>query len=103
MGRSEVGCRDIEDKIGGQIVEVQPIVKHQSADKWMERKSQPVDDMGDEYHPLMRLWGGDDLPLGGKPVGDFWGQVPRLLELHNVLLHDEGGHPLALRSRSGHG
>ena len=84
-------------------MEVQPIVKHQSADKRVERKSQPADEMREEHHPLMRLGGGDDLPLGQKPVGDFWVEVPRLSQLRNVLLCDGGGHPLAMRSGSGHG
>ena len=69
----------------------------------MERKSQPAKEVGDEYHPLLGLRGGDDLPLGRKTVGDFLGQVLRLPELRNVLLHDRGGHPLALSARSGHG
>ena len=74
-------CRDIEDGVEGLIVEVQPVVEHDSADKRVERKSQPADKVGDEHHPLMGLRSGDDLPLGRKPVGDFLGQVPRLPEL----------------------
>ena len=54
-------------------MEIQPIVEHESADEWVERKSQPADEVGDEHHPLMGLRGGDDLPLGRKPVGDFLG------------------------------
>ena len=66
----------------------------------MEWKSQPANDVGDEHHPLIGLRSGDDLPLGREPVGDFFGQIPRLPELRNVLLLDGGDHPLALRSGS---
>ena len=52
---------------------------------------------------LMGLWGGDNLSLGRKPMGDFLGQVPSLPELRDVLLLDRGGHPLALTSGSVHG
>ena len=37
--------------------------------------------MGDEDHPLIGLRGGDDLPLGRKPVGDFFRQIPGLPKL----------------------
>ena len=47
--------------------------------------------------------GGDDLPLGWKPVSDFFRQLPGLPKLGDVLILDRGGHPLALPSRSGHG
>ena len=62
-----------------------------------------MDEMGDEHHPLIGLRGGDDLPLGRKPVGDFFRQIPGLPKLGDVLLLDGGGHSLASCSRSGHG
>ena len=34
-------CQDVEEGIGGQIVEIQPVVEHESAEEWVERKSQP--------------------------------------------------------------
>ena len=55
-------CRDVEDRVGGQIVEVQPVVKQQSADKRVERESQPADEMGEKYNPLLGLWGGRSVP-----------------------------------------
>ena len=82
-------------------MEIQPIVEHESANERVERKSQPVDEVGDEDYPLMGLRGGDDLSLGPKPVGDFLGQISSLPKLDDILLLDGGGHPLALRS--GHG
>ena len=54
-------------------MEIQPVVEHESADEWVERESQPADEVGDEHDPLMGLWSGDDLSLGWKPVGDFLG------------------------------
>ena len=59
--------------------------------------------MRDEYHPLIGLRCGDDLPLGWKTVGDFLRQVPGRPKLSNVLLLDGGDHPLAMTSGSGHG
>ena len=96
-------CRDVDDKVGGQIMEVQPVVKHQSTDKRVERESQPADEMGEKYHPLLGLWGGYDLSLGWKSMSDVHGQVPGLPEFLDVLLLDGGGHPLASSSGSGHG
>ena len=45
--------------------------------------------MGDEYHPLIGLRCGDDLPLGWKTVGDFLRQVSGRPKLGDVLLLDE--------------
>ena len=55
--------RDVEEGIGGQIMEVQPIVEHESANEWVERESQPTDEMRDENDPLIGLRSGDDLSL----------------------------------------
>ena len=71
-------------------------------DERVERESQTADDVWGGHHPLLGLWGGDDLSLGRKPMSDFLGQVPGLPELHDVLLLDGGGHPLASCSGSGH-
>ena len=84
-------------------MEVQPVVKHQSADKWVKKESQPADKVSEKHNPFMGLWGRDDLSLGWEPVGDFLGQISSLLELGDVLLLDAGGRPLALRSGSRHG
>ena len=59
--------------------------------------------MGDEHYPLIRLRGGNDLLFGREPVDYIRGQVPSFPELLDVLLCNRGSHPLALRSRSGHG
>ena len=45
--------QDVEDKVGGQIMEIQPVVEHEPADKWVERKSQSADEMGKKNYPLM--------------------------------------------------
>ena len=54
-------------------MKVQPVVKHQSTDKWVERESQPADEMCDKHNPLMGLWGRDDLSLGRETVSDLLG------------------------------
>ena len=83
-------------------MEVQPVLKHQSADKRVERESQPADVMCEKHNPLLGLWGRDDLSLGRKSMDDFLGQVTGLPELLDVLLLNGGGHPLASSSGSGH-
>ena len=84
-------------------MEIQPVVEHESTDERVEKKSQPADEVWEEYNPLMGLRSGDDLSLGQKSVGDFLGQIPGLPELCNILLLDGGDHPLAPRSIFGHG
>ena len=91
-------CRDVEEGVGGQIVEIQPVVEHESADEWVERKSQSADEVGDEYHPLMGLGGGDELPLVGQPMRDIAGEVSGAAQLGDVLLLNGGGQPFASRS-----
>ena len=82
---------------------VYPVIIHQPADKRVEWKPQPAEEMRDEYHPLVGLQSGGDLPLSWKTVGDFLRQVPGRQKLSNVLLLDGGDHPLAMASGSGHG
>ena len=92
--------RDGEEGIGGQIMEVQPVVEHEPADKWVEGESQSADEVSKGHNPLVGFGGGDDLPRVWEPVRDICGQVSGFPELRNVLLHNGGDHPLA--SRSGH-
>ena len=92
--------RDVEDEIGGQIMEVQPVVEHEPTDKWVEGESQSTDKVREKHYPLLRLRGRDDLPFSREPVRDVYDQVSGLPKLCDVLLLNGGGHPLA--SRSGH-
>ena len=71
--------RAIEDKVWGQIVEIQAVVEHEPPDKWVEREAQSAEEVGEEHHPLMGPRGGDELPLFGKPVRDVLGQVSAFL------------------------
>ena len=71
-------CRDVEDKVQGQIVEIQAILEHEPRDKWVKREAQSAEEMGEEHHPLMGPRGGDELPLFGKPVRDVARQVSGL-------------------------
>ena len=70
--------RDIEDKVRGQIVEIQSVIEHEPPDEWMERESQSTEEMGEEHYPLMGPRGGDKLPLIWEPVRDVFGQVSSL-------------------------
>ena len=92
--------QDGEYEIGGQIVEVQPVVEHEPVNKWVEGKSQPADEMGKEYNPFVGFGGRDNLPRVWEPVCDICGQVSGFPDLRDVLLRNKGGHPHA--SRSGH-
>ena len=70
--------RDVEDEVRSQIMEIQAVVEHESPDKWVEWKTQSVEEVGEKYYPLMGPWGGEKLPLFGKPVRDVLGQVSGL-------------------------
>ena len=83
-------------------MEVQPIVKHQSADKRVERESQPMDEVCEKHNPLMGLGGRDNLPFCRESVSNLLGYIASLPELRDVLLLNGGGHPLASSSGSGH-
>ena len=63
----------INAEIRGQIMEIQAVVEHEPPDKGMEWEAQSAEEMGKEYHPLMGLGGGDELPLVGEPVRDIAG------------------------------
>ena len=93
--------RDVEDEVRGQIVEIQAVIKHEPPDEGMERESQSVEEMGEEYNPLMGPGGGDELPLIWEPVRDVVGQVSGSPQFLDVSLCDGGDHPPA--SHSGHG
>ena len=67
--------RDVEDEVRGQIIEIQAVIKHEPPNEGMERESQSAEEMGEEYHPLMGLWGGDELSLIWEPVRDIVVQV----------------------------
>ena len=62
-----------------------------------------MEEVRDEHDPFTRLRGGDDLLLGREHVRDICRQIPRLPELLDVLLGDEGGLQLALLTGSIHG
>ena len=64
----------------------------------MEGESQLAYEVGEKHYPFLGLRGGDDLPLGRKPMSYVFGQVSGLPKLLDVLLLDGGGHPIACRS-----
>ena len=69
----------------------------------MQREAQSVEEMGEEYHPLMGPGGRKELPLVGEPMRNVAGQLSGRPKLSNVLLLDGGDHPVALATGSGHG
>ena len=71
-------------------------------DEGVEREAQPTDEVGDEHHPLAWLGHGDDLALLRSSVNDVGWKVVGALQIFDVLVGDDGGLPLASRSRSRH-
>ena len=65
--------RNVEDEIRGQIMEVQPVVEHETMDEWMEGKPQSTEEVVKEIYPLVRFWGRDNLPRSGQPMRDIRG------------------------------
>ena len=47
-------------------MEVQPVVEHEPAEKWVEGKSQSADEVGKENHPLMGSGVGMICPASGS-------------------------------------
>ena len=94
-------CRDVEDEVRRQIMEIQAVVEHEPPDKGVKWKAQSVEEVGKENDPLMGPGGGDELPLVGQPVGDVAGEVSGAAQFGDVLLLNGGGQPFT--SRSGHG
>ena len=84
-------CRDIEDEIWSQIMEVQAVVIHEPPDEGVEWEAQSAEEVGEEYDPLTRPGGGDELPLVGQPVRDVAGEVSSVAQLFDVLLLNGGG------------
>ena len=54
-----------------QIMEIQPVVEHEPADKRVERKSQSAAEMAKKNYPLMGFGRWDDMPRIRRPVRDI--------------------------------
>ena len=65
--------RNVEVEVQGQIMEVQPLVEHETTNEWMEGKPQSAEEVMEENYPLMRFRGRDDLPRSRQPVRDVRG------------------------------
>ena len=83
-------------------MKTQPIIEHEPPHKGVEGEAQAAEEVWDKNDTLIRLRCGDDLPWSGKPVLNIGGQVSDPPKAHNVFLLNQGGHPSALRGRSGH-
>ena len=83
-------------------MEINPVVIHKAVNKWVEGKSQPADEVREEYNPLVGFRSRDDLSRRRETVADFLDQIPGLPKLFDILLSDDIGHPLASFSGSGH-
>ena len=59
-------------------MKIQPVVKHEPVDKWVEGKSQSTDEMGKKDYPLMGSGRWDDLPRIWQPVRDIPSKVSGL-------------------------
>ena len=83
-------------------MKIQPIVEHEPPHKGVEGEAQASEEVWDKHNALIGLRRRDNLPWSRKPVLNVGGQVSDLPKLHNVLLLDRGGHPLAFRVGFGH-
>ena len=75
--------RDVEDEVRGQIMEIQAVVEHEPPDKWVKRKAQSAEEMGEKHDPLMGPGGGDELPSSGSRCAMSLDKYPAFL---NFLL-----------------
>ena len=80
--------RDVEDGVWSQIVEIQPVVEHETPHEGVEGEAQASEEVRNEHDALIGLRHGDILPWSGKPVLDISGQVSDLPKLSNILLLD---------------
>ena len=83
-------------------MKINPVIIHDTANEWVKGKSQPADEVREEYNPLVGFRSGDDLSRRREAVADFLGQIPGLPKLFDILLSDGRGHPFASCSGSGH-
>ena len=83
-------------------MKINPVVIHDSTNKWVKGKPEPADKMGKEHDSLVRLRSRDDLSRRWETVADRLGQIPGLPEPLDILLLDGRGHPSASCSGSGH-
>ena len=68
--------RNVEDEVRGQIMEVQPVVEHDTTDEWMEGKPQSMEEVVEEDYSLVRFRGRNDLPGSGQPMRDIRVKYP---------------------------
>ena len=69
----DVERRNVEDEVRGQMMEVQPVVEHETTDEWMEGKPHSAEEVVEEDYPLVRFRGRNDLPRNGQPTRDIRG------------------------------
>ena len=62
--------RNVEDEVRGQIMEVQPVVEHETAGEWMKGKPQSAEEVVEEDYPLVGFRGRNDLPRSRQPMRD---------------------------------
>ena len=79
-------------------MKINPVIIHDAANKWVEGKPQPADEVREEYNPLAGFRNRDDLSRCWKMVADLLGQIPGLPKFFYIVLLDSGGHPFASSS-----
>jgi hypothetical protein len=58
--------RNVKNRVGIQIVELNPVGKEKAAEKWMRGKRQTPQQKGDKNYPESEGWPGNDLWAGGE-------------------------------------
>jgi hypothetical protein len=59
-------ARNVKNRVGIQVVELNPISKEKTTEKRMRGKGQTPQQKGDEYYPEAVGWPGNDLRAGGE-------------------------------------
>ena len=82
------------------MMEIKPIVKPESPNERMEKRTQASDEVGNEKHPLLFEGSGDgrrqaiNARLYRRPAHNFAEEVSIGLELHNGTSGDSRAQPL---------
>jgi hypothetical protein len=88
-------ARNVKDRIGIQVMELNPVSKEKTAEERMQGKRQTPQQEGNEDYPESRRRPGNDLRASGKQLRRHVLQESHLLSLGQFLVPDLGLNPAA--------
>jgi hypothetical protein len=86
-------ARNVKNRVGIQVVELNPVGKEKAAEKGMRGKRQTPQQKGNENYPESEGWPGNDLRAGGERFRRRVLQETHLLGLGQFLVSDLGLDP----------